>query len=169
VTAKPPIIRPISWIAVVVQLAIICVFAFLVRFLFGVRELALAFLLGAIAHSVIYRLMRLLLTREHRRGIMLFRARKFAEAAPEFEASYAALRRRPWIDRFRLLLLGSGGSMSYREMALCNAAFAYAQVADGSRAIKLYEQALREFPESGLAASSLQMLRAGQTVSPPKT
>ena len=166
--AKPPIIRPISWVAVLVQLALICVFALLIRVLFGVREPALVFLLGAIAHSVIYRLTRLLLTPEHRRGIALFRAQRFSEAAPQFEASYAALGRRPWIDRFRLLLLGSGGSMSYREMALCNAAFAYSQVGDGSRAVALYEQALREFPDSALAASSLQMLRAGQAIASPQ-
>ena len=54
--------------------------------------------------------------------------------------------------------------MSYREMALCNAAFAYAQVGEGTRAIQLYEQTLREFPSSSLATSSLQMLRAGQSV-----
>jgi hypothetical protein len=167
VTAKLPIIRPVSWIAVGVQLAIICAFALLIRLLFGVREFAPAFLLGAVAHSVIYRLMRLVLTPEHRRGIALLRAANFSEAAPQFEASYAALNRRPWIDRFRLLVLGSGGSMTYREMALCNAAFAYSQIANGSRAIELYEQALREFPKSALAASSLQMLRAGQTVISP--
>ena len=121
---KPPIIRPISWLAVIIQFALICLFAVIIGVIFGVREPALAFLLGAVAHAVVYRIMRLLLTREHRRGIALFRQRKFSEAAPLFEASYASLSRRPWIDRFRFFILGSGSSMSYREMALCNAAFA---------------------------------------------
>jgi hypothetical protein len=58
--------------------------------------------------------------------------------------------------------------MSYREMALCNAAFAYSQLGDGARAIYLYEQTLLEFPDSSLAASSLQMLRAGQSVVAPQ-
>lgn len=162
--AKPPIIRPISGIAIIVQLALVCLFAVIIGVIFGVRDVALAFLLGAVAHAVIYRIARLLLTREHRRAIALLRERKFSEAAPLFEASYAALSRRPWIDRFRFFILGSGSSMSYREMALCNAAFAYSQLGEGQRAIQLYEQALQEFPDSSLAASSLQMLRAGQTV-----
>jgi hypothetical protein len=78
--------------------------------------------------------MRALFTAEHRRGISLFHAKKFSEAAPHFEASYQALVRRPWLDRFRWLLLGSASAMSYREMALCNAAFCHSQSGDGTRA-----------------------------------
>ena len=163
-TAKPPIIRPISWIGVIVQLAFICLVAFVISIAFGIREAALAFLWAAIAQSLISRLIQMWLTADHRRGVALIRGGNFADAAPAFEASYAALKQRPWVDRFRFVLLGSASAMSYREMALCNAAFAYSQAGDGARAMQLYEAALREFPHSSLAASSLQMLRAGQSL-----
>jgi tetratricopeptide (TPR) repeat protein len=168
VAAKPPIIRPISWTGVLAQVAFICFLAAAIAFAFGVRHLALAFLIAAVAHSVFARIMRVWLTAGFQRGVALLRASRFSDAAPVFEASHAALARRPWIDRFRFVLLGAASSMSYREMALCNAAFAYSQVGDGARAIQLYEQALREFPDSSLALSSLQMLRAGQSLASPQ-
>ena len=162
---KIPIYRPVSWPAIVFQLAVVGVFAFGIALVFGVHEYSLAFLLGALAHAIIYRIARAVFTADHRRGIRLFRAKRFREAAPHFEASYAMLSRRPWLDRFRWLLLGSASSMSYREMALCNAAFCYGQFGDGSRAMALYEQVQQEFPDSGVAAASLNMLRSVQSPS----
>ena len=149
---------------VAVQIVFVSLLAVIVAFAFGVREPALAFLIAALAWSVFTRVLRLSLTSQFRRGIARLRKGRFAEAAPLLEASYAAFARRPWIAHFRLVLLGNASSMSYREMALCNAAVAYAQVGEGTRAIQLYEQTLREFPGSSLATSSLQMLRAGQSV-----
>jgi hypothetical protein len=149
---------------VAVQIAFVSFLAVIVAFAFRVTEPALAFLIAALAWSVFTRVLRLSLTSQFRRGIARLRKARFTEAAPLLEASYSAFARRPWIDRFRFVLLGNASSMSYREMALCNAAFAYAQVGEGTRAIQLYEQTLREFPASSLATSSLQMLRAGQSV-----
>jgi hypothetical protein len=160
---KPPIIRSISWLAVLFQLALIGVFAVVIALVFRVRDPIMAIFFGALIHSAFCRLAGAILSPDHRRGIALFRAKKFSEAAPRFEASYAAFNCRPWIDRFRWITLGSASSMSYREMALCNAAFCYGQVGDGTRATALYEQALREFPESSLAAASLNMLRSVQS------
>jgi tetratricopeptide (TPR) repeat protein len=153
---------------VLAQVAFICFLAFVVAVAFGVTNPPLAFLVSAVAHSVFARIMRAWLTANFQRGVSLLRASRFSDAAPAFECSYAELGRRPWIDRFRFVLLGAASAMSYREMALCNAAFSYSQVGDGARAIQLYEEALREFPNSSLAASSLQMLRTGQSVASPQ-
>ena len=161
-SAKPPMIRPVAWLGVLFQLALIALFAFLIAQVFSVREPAAAFFFSALTHAVLYRIMRAVFTAEHRRGISLFRAKKFSEAAPHFEASYQALVRRPWLDRFRWLLLGSAGAMSYREMALCNAAFCYSQSGDGTRATALYKQTLQEFPESSIATAALNMIRSVQ-------
>jgi tetratricopeptide (TPR) repeat protein len=159
---KPPIVRPVSWTGVIVQLAVIAIFSAVIALLFRIRDYPLAIFFGAVTQSVLSRVARATFASDHRSGITLFRASKFSEAAPHFEASYAAFSRRPWLDRFRWLILGSASSMSYREMALCNAAFCYGQIGDGARATTLYEQALREFPDSGLAAASLNMLRSVQ-------
>ena len=143
------------------QLALIAAIAALIVFVFHI-QFALAFFFAAVAHAVVYRILRRVLSADHRRGISLFRAKKFAEAAPCFEASYRVFSARPWVDRFRWLVLGSASSMSYKEMALCNAAFCYSQIGDGTRATALYEQALREFPESSLATSSLNLIYSVQ-------
>lgn len=144
------------------QLALIGIFAVALAWIFHIREFPIAILFGAIAHFLIYRIAHAVFTSEQRRGIKLLRQQKFAESASCFEASYAAFQHRPWADRFRWLLLGSANSMSYREMALCNAAFCYGQIGNGARTTALYEQALREFPDSGLAAASLNLLRSVQ-------
>ena len=154
--------RPVSWLAVLIQLVLVGMSAVVVAWIFRISEFPLAIFFGAIALSLIYRIARAVFTSDHRRGIKLLRPQKFAEGASCFEASYAAFQRRPWLDRFRWLLLGSASSMSYREMALCNAAFCYGQIGNGARTTALYEQALREFPDSGLAAASLNLLRSVQ-------
>jgi len=157
---KPPLIRSINWFAAMFQLLLIGAIALVILRVFQVRDAPLAFLLAAVCHYIYCHLMRNWLTKEHRGAVKLVRKSIFAEAANRFEANYRAMVARPWIDRFRWLLLGSASTMSYREMALCNAAFCYSQVGDGERAINLYEQALREFPGSGLAATSLRMLNS---------
>ena len=159
-SAKPPMISPVNWLGVVFQIGLIAGSAFTIYHIFGVRDWPVAFLISAVTQAVFSWLMRRSLTREHRTGVKLFRACAFAEAAPHFEASYAAMIARPWIDRFRWLLLGSVSAMTYREMALCNAAFCYAQAGQGEKAICLYEQTLSEYPESSLATASLRMLNS---------
>ena len=159
---KPPLFRRVLWSAVLFQLAIVAAFAVSIAIVFGVQSDAWAFFFGALTHAIVYRAARAMFAREHMRGIRLVRAMKFAKAAPCFEASYAAFNRHPWIDRFRWLMLGTASSMPYREMALCNAAFCYGQVGDGTRATALYEQALHEFPNSVMATAALNLLRSVQ-------
>ena len=48
--------------------------------------------------------------------------------------------------------------MNYREMALCNIAFCYGQIGNGTKAIEFYQKTLVEFPENGIAESALKML-----------
>jgi hypothetical protein len=165
ISVKAPVFRSIAWLGVAIQAAFVVLLAVMIARVFGIREPTIAFLFGAMAHAVLFRLMRVALTAEHRRGVALVGAQQFAEAAIHFEASYEQLTGRPWIDRFRWLLLGGAAAISYREMALCNAAFCYSQVGDGTRAIALYELALREFPQSKLATAALNMIRAAQQTS----
>ncbi|MEX2316199.1 MAG: tetratricopeptide repeat protein [Pirellulales bacterium] len=54
----------------------------------------------------------------------------------------------------------SASAMSYREMALCNMAFCYAQAGDGQRAKDVYRQAIDLFPSSELARAGLRMLES---------
>lgn len=162
-SAKPPLMRSVSWLALCFQVMLVGAVAFVLQLALRLPDWPIAFFIAAIVHLVFSGVMRSWLTRDHRAGIKRFRRGAFAEAAPLFEASHAAMVKRPWIDRFRWILLGSASTMSYREMALCNAAFCYSQVGDGARAVALYERALQAFPDSGLATASLKMLRSVQT------
>jgi len=158
---KVPMIRPISWLGLLVSLIPLALFL-AVNFLASPVTFPLA---GAILYWLYAWTMRRLLTGAHRRGITLMKKGRFAEAIPFFEKAYAASKARPWIDRFRWLLLASASKMTYREMALCNLAFAYGQIGDGERMRTFYETALTEFPGSMLASTALRMLSAVQ----PKT
>ncbi len=126
------------------------------------REPLTALVFAVWVHIGFFNLMRIKHIGDHRRGIAWYRARSFAKAAAYFEASYAYLEKHAWVDRFRWLVLGKGSAMSYREMDLCNAALCYSQCGDAARAMALYEQALREFPECTLARVSLYKLKAGR-------
>lgn len=104
---------------------------------------------------------RWLVARHHRRGIRRVKAGDFAAAIPEFEASHAFFTRHAWVDRWRFLTMLSVSLPSYREIALCNAAFCHAQLGNGAESRRFYERALESFPDSGLASAGLSMLRAG--------
>ncbi|HEX7447932.1 MAG TPA: hypothetical protein VF306_10325 [Pirellulales bacterium] len=54
----------------------------------------------------------------------------------------------------------SSSAISYREMALCNIAFCYAQLGNGENAELYYRRTLDEFPDSGLADAALRMIES---------
>lgn len=45
-------------------------------------------------------------------------------------------------------------------MGLCNIAFCYSQIGNGQKAKDYYEQALKEFPENGLATAGLNIIKS---------
>jgi hypothetical protein len=45
-------------------------------------------------------------------------------------------------------------------IAVANMAYCYGQLGNGTKAVELYEQVLREVPDHSLAKASLNMLRA---------
>jgi len=163
---KPPIIRSISWPAVLLQLGLVGGLAFglakLLPLFDRTLDPALAFFCAALVHLIFYRVMRNVLSRDFRRGFKRLRRGEYAEAAGDFETSIRHFGERPWLDRYRWILLGGASTMSYREMSLCNAAFCHSQTGNGARAIELYEQTVREFPHSRLANTALNLIRSVQ-------
>ena len=102
--------------------------------------------------------MRRIFTGSHRRGLALVKKGDFSGAIPLFQASYDEMVARPWIDRFRWLLLGSASCWSYREMALCNCGFCFSQIGESHKMEECYRKALAEFPQSVLANTAIRML-----------
>ena len=120
---------------------------------------------GTIFGVGIFLLLRMSLrtiARDHRIGMKLVRRQFFEDAIPHFLRSFDFFDRRRWLDEYRAITLLSPSAISYREMALVNAAFCYSQMEDGGNARKYYEQCLALFPDSGMATSALRMMQAGE-------
>lgn len=56
----------------------------------------------------------------------------------------------------------SAAGMCYREMALVSLGFCYGQIGDGVRSRSYYEQAIQEFPDSGMAESAMRLMDAAR-------
>jgi tetratricopeptide (TPR) repeat protein len=119
-----------------------------------------AFALGAVLYLAWSNISKTLLFTEHRRGVRLTFENRHEEAIQAFQATDALLRRYPWIDRYRWLVALDPSAIAYREMALCNIAFNYAQMGDARRAKAAYEYALAEFPTSEMARNALRLIES---------
>jgi tetratricopeptide (TPR) repeat protein len=149
-----PIVRQVAWLSVLPQLAILFIFVEIARFV-GAQD---AFLAGAIAYLVILFALRFAVPRHHRRGIRLFKNERFAEAIPHFLLSYEFFSKHGWLDRWRALAMLSSSRISYREMALLNAAFCLGQAGQREQSIEHYRRVVSEFPGSKMAEAALRML-----------
>lgn len=155
--SRTPVVRQISWPAVLPQLAslagAVAIGVFVTRTSNGV-------ILGTAAYLTYSLSSRMFIARAHRRGMRLCRRQEFAAAIQAFEESYDFFARNTWIDRFRAIVMMSASAISYREMALCNIAFCYSQLGDGQKAESYYRRALDEFPNSALAVAALRMIES---------
>ncbi len=158
-----PVVRRISWPAVLPQLAALGGAVALGTQLVGPPN---GVTFGAAAYLIYSFGSRMVIARDHRRGMRLFHGQQYGEAIAAFTASYDFFTRHSWVDKLRSVTLMSPSAMSYREMALCNIAFCHAQLGDGAKARITYQKALAEFPGSGLAEAALRLIDA---VSKPAT
>lgn len=149
-----PTVRQISWPAVLPQLFAIGI-AISIAAVMGAPD---AVLFGAIVYLAYSIGSRQLIARAHRAGIRLVKQGRFADAIPKFQESFDFFERHPWIDRFRSIVLMSPSAMQYREMALANMAFCYAQLGDGEQSRTFCQKCLERFPGNGLAVAALRML-----------
>lgn len=152
-----PISRQISWIAIVIHLLLIVLFFIISTIIFP----------GKINYSFIFFILISLLLKfsiasYHRKGIKLFKKGKYLEAIENFEKSYLFFKKNSWLDDYRFITLLSSSKISYKEIALNNMAFCYAQLGNGQKAKEFYEKTLTEFPNSGIAKAGINILNAGQ-------
>lgn len=154
-----PIYRKIPFLFLVPQLIIIS----LTIYLYHLADFTEPFILGAITYSVLALTLRNLIAKNHRKGIRLIKENKFSEAIPYFEKSVAYFSENIWVDKYRFLTLLSASGHTYKEMGLCNIAFAYSQTGNGQKAKEYYEQVLKEFPENGLAIAALNMIKSAES------
>ncbi|MDH5526829.1 MAG: tetratricopeptide repeat protein [Nitrospirota bacterium] len=105
--------------------------------------------------------------RHHLKGWQLMEQQRFAEAIPEFEASYQWFSRHPWLDRLRAPLLLDPSGISTRESALLNIAHCHDLLEDRPSAEAAYRRVLEEFPESPAARLSLHWRKQLSGENPP--
>lgn len=156
---KVPTTRSIDWVSLLPQFAVL----FGLVIVLDVLNVPQPILVGSVLYLVLAIALKLGLTGAHRKGIHAVKAGRFTEAIPYFERSRAYFEERPWLDRYRYLLLLSSSAWSYREMAMANKAFSLSQLGMRTDAINSYEEVLREYPESALATVPLRMMLANDT------
>jgi tetratricopeptide (TPR) repeat protein len=155
-----PIVRQIRLSAYIIQIIII----FIIIVIYNLFDANDPFLSALITYLVIKLLLRYSISLNHRRGIKLYRGKKYKEAIKEFEKSYAYFDNHRWIDKYRSIVLLSVGRMSYLEMALINIAYCYSQIGEGAKSKEHYERTLIEFPDSQMAISVLKMFEAAKEI-----
>jgi tetratricopeptide (TPR) repeat protein len=119
--------------------------------------------LGCATYLAILIFLRNTLGGLHKKGIRLSKQFKFSEAIPFFEKSYAFFKRNDWIDKYRYITVLSASKWTYKELALTSIAFCYGQLGDAKKAEEYYERTLQEFPDNGLALTSLNLIRTVRT------
>lgn len=152
-----PVIQEIAWVSLLLQLLFVSLLI-LVAALIGFSK---PILTGTLTYLVIALVLRLLLTRHHRRGMYLAREYMFDEAIPEFQKSYEFFHRNPWLDWWRYALLLSASQTSYREMALLNMAYCDIWSDRGEDAVRTYLRVVEEFPNSGMAWAAIKLYQCG--------
>lgn len=151
-----PTVTQIAWTSLLPQLLLMGLFVY-VFYLFGIRE---PFILGALTYLILSFGLRNLIAKDHRKGINLVKQQKFADAISYFQKSVDFFSQNSWIDKYRFLTILSSSKMSYREMGLCNIAFCYSQIGNGTKAKEFYQQTLKDYPENGMATAGLNMLNS---------
>jgi len=155
---RTPIVRPVSWLNVGVNLAIGACFL-LAGWYANPRH---GVVLGVLAFVGLSLLLRRVVAGHHRKAIALVKRQQFQSAIAEFQKSLSFFRKHPWVDDWRALTMLSASGMTYREMALVSLGFCYAQIGDGVRSREHYEQCLREFPDNGMAESAIRLMDAAR-------
>lgn len=158
ISAEPPIVRKIAWAYIVPQLILL----FLLTVFFWKAFLLTNFPMAAVYGPVVYLSYsfgsKSLLLRYHREGIRLSKLQAFREAIDKFQESYRFLQEHSWLDKYRFITMLDSSAVSYREMALVNIAFSHVQLDEKAIALKYYQRALQEFPESEMAQIGIEYL-----------
>ena len=156
--SKSPIIKQISWAMFALYFIFCFIFILIVHFIFRPENINYSVRVGFFIYLMYSLVSRFIITREHRKGIRLVKKGQFEEAIPKFENSNIFFQEHSWIDKYRWITIMSCSAISYREMALVNMAFCYAQIGDADKSKEYYEMTLKEFPESTIAQSTLNLI-----------
>ncbi len=164
--SKTPFVRQVSWPLVVPQFLAIIASVTIVHTVLRPDKFVHSLMLGCAIYIAYSIGSRQIIASAHRTGIRLSKQGKFQEAISQYERSYQFFAKHKCVDRFRSLVLMNPSAISYREMALVNIAFCHGQLGNAELTKEFYEKALQEFPNSGIAKVSLNMIDTFQKEKP---
>ena len=156
----PPVVRQLYWPGVIPQVVAVAALSAGAWFIVPASDGGQAIVAGGALYIVSCRAMRLLLVRDHTRGMQAYRAGRFRDAIAHFDASRRFFSTHPWLDASRSLVFGVASRNPYRVIALGNMAYCHGQLGEGIEAVALYERVLQEAPGHAVARASLNLLRA---------
>lgn len=138
-----------------------------VPWLAGLRFYPSAVMVGVFGFLA-YRLfvVRFGLCRDHRRGIVLIRRGRFEEGRAALEKSEQVWTARPFLDRYRAILLGSATPHRFAILARYNQAYALSRLGRGEDALERLESVLAEDPSMMQARELRDVLLAGSALHP---
>jgi tetratricopeptide (TPR) repeat protein len=134
-----------------------------------VGELISGLTLGAVVF-LLYRVLvvRMLVCRDHRRGVRQTQAGHFADAIGSFQASARFWDRWGWLDRSRGILLGSTVAYPFGQLARYNEAYCLSRLGRGEEAITALNRLLQRAPDMHIAKELLEVLEAGASTRAPE-
>lgn len=124
-----PIVKQISILPTIIQLVYMLGLFFLFNLIFPHGENNIIF--SWLAYLLLALIVRNIFSFHHRKGVRYYKKGNYVQAIPEFLKSYDFYTKHNWLDKYRSVFLMSASRISYKEMALINAAFCYAQTGDG--------------------------------------
>jgi tetratricopeptide (TPR) repeat protein len=155
---RTPIVHPISWLSVSINIGVLGLFILSGGYLAQANGV----FLGTATYLVISRMLRRKICRHHRNAIGHCKSQEYELAIPDFQKSLEFFHRHQWVDKFGAITMLSISGMGYREMALVSIGFCYGQIGDGKNARLHYEQCLKQFPTSGMAEAALRLMDAAR-------
>ncbi|MEI2271670.1 tetratricopeptide repeat protein [Sphingobacterium sp. ML3W] len=153
-SANVPIVRSVSWPAVIIIILVWAILLAVFAFLFQKHGI----FIGAVLFSLLFILLQRLIPSSHNKGMKAIKQQDFKTATEHFKQSVVFFTKYKWVDKYRALTMLSASKMSYREMGLCNIAFCYSQTGQAEKAKALYKEILEEYPDNGIAYYSLNSI-----------
>ena len=135
--------------------------AFLLLGILSIGEVFQGLMLGGTAF-VVFRagLVRGVLLRDHRRGLVLAEQGDHGSALDAFIQSEAAWSRRAWLDRWRGPLLASAGRWGFADQARYNQALCMHSLGRSQDAARVLSRVLEQCPDMSMARALSEHIAA---------
>jgi len=153
-SANVPIVRQVSWPAVLIIFLVLTSFIGIAVFFFQKDGI----IIGVAFFWALAVLLNQTIPTSHNKGMKAIKQKDFKTALGYFKQSADFFTKYAWVDKYRAITFLSASKMYYREIALCNIAFCYVQTTEAEKAKLIYEEILKEYPDNGIAYYALNSI-----------